>query len=167
MKNQEPPSMHKSLKDPIFALLLVAPLPFWVFIGATKGVTGITDLSLLMSLVVLYPIIEEIIFRGLIQPFMAKRFNQSWSIFSLANVLTSLLFVAVHLINHPPLWALAVFVPSLVFGYSQERYNHLAAPVILHCSYNAGYFLLLGWRQLLTYRLKVLNKTQSGRAFTP
>ncbi|MDG1783128.1 MAG: CPBP family glutamic-type intramembrane protease, partial [Porticoccaceae bacterium] len=66
------------------------------------------------------------------------------SVFSLANVLTSLLFVAVHLINHPPLWALAVFGPSLVFGYSQERYNHLVAPIILHCSYNAGYFLLLG-----------------------
>jgi hypothetical protein len=37
----------------------------------------------------------------------------------------------------------------------------------LHCSYNAGYFLLLGWRPLLTYIHKVLNKTQSGRAFTP
>ena len=136
--------MHKSLKDPIFALLLVAPLPFWVLIGATQGVTGITDLSLLMSLVVLYPIVEEIVFRGFIQPFLAKRLSQRWSVFSLANVLTSLLFVAVHLINHPPLWALAVFGPSLVFGYSQERYNHLVAPIILHCSYNAGYFLLLG-----------------------
>ena len=136
--------MHKSLKDPIFALLLVAPLPFWVFIGATQGVTGITDLSLLMRLVVLYPIVEEIVFRGFIQPFLAKRLSQRWSVFSLANVLTSLLFVAVHLINHPPLWALAVFGPSLVFGYSQERYNHLVAPIILHCSYNAGYFLLLG-----------------------
>jgi membrane protease YdiL (CAAX protease family) len=136
--------MHKLLKDPIFAFLLVAPLPFWVWIVATQGVTGITDLSLLMSLVVLYPIIEEIIFRGLIQPFMAKRLNRSWSIFSLANILTSLSFVALHLINHPPAWALAVFVPSLVFGYSQERCNHLAAPIILHCSYNAGYFLLLG-----------------------
>jgi membrane protease YdiL (CAAX protease family) len=144
LKNQESLSMHKLLKDPIFAFLLVAPLPFWVWIVATQGVTGITDLSLLMSLVVLYPIIEEIIFRGLIQPFMAKRLNRSWSIFSLANILTSLSFVALHLINHPPLWALAVFVPSLVFGYSQERYNHLGAPVILHCSYNAGYFLLLG-----------------------
>ena len=136
--------MHKSLKDPIFALLLVAPLPFWVWIYATQGVTGITDLSLLMSLVVLYPIVEEIVFRGFIQPFLAKRLSQRWSVFSVANVLTSLLFVAVHLINHPPLWALAVFGPSLVFGYSQERYNHLVAPIILHCSYNAGYFLLLG-----------------------
>ena len=136
--------MHKLLKDPIFAFLLVAPLPFWLWIYATQRVTVITDLSLLMSLVVLYPIVEEIVFRGLIQPFLAKRLSQRWSVFSLANVLTSLLFVVVHLINHPPLWALAVFGPSLVFGYSQERYNHLVAPIILHCSYNAGYFLLLG-----------------------
>ena len=136
--------MHKLLKDPIFAFLLVAPLPFWVWIYATQGVTGITDLSLLMSFVLLYPYVEEIVFRGLIQPFLAKRLSQRWSVFSVANVLTSLLFVVVHLINHPPLWALAVFFPSLVFGYSQERYNHLVAPIILHCSYNAGYFLLLG-----------------------
>ncbi|MDA8942068.1 JDVT-CTERM system glutamic-type intramembrane protease [Porticoccaceae bacterium] len=144
MKNQEPLSMHQLLKDPIFVFLLLAPLPFWVWIYATQGVTGITDLSLLMSLVVFYPYVEEIVFRGLIQPFLAKRLSQQWSVFSLANMLTSLLFVTVHLINHPPLWALAVLVPSLVFGYSQERCNHLAAPIILHCTYNAGYFLLLG-----------------------
>ena len=136
--------MHKLLKDPNFAFLLVAPLPFWVWLYATQGVTGITDLSLLMSLVVLYPIVEEIVFRGLIQPFLAKRLHQRWSIFSLANVLTSLLFVLAHFINHPPVWALAVLIPSLVFGYIQERTNNLAAPIALHCTYNAGFFLLLG-----------------------
>jgi len=136
--------MHKLLKDRIFAFLLVAPLPFWVWIYATQGVTGITDLSVLLSLVLLYPCVEEIIFRGFIQPFLAKRLPQRWSIFSLANVLTSLLFVLAHFINHPPVWALAVLIPSLVFGYIQERTNNLAAPIALHCTYNAGFFLLLG-----------------------
>jgi len=144
LKNQELLSMHKLLKDRIFAFLLVAPLPFWVWIYATQGVTGITDLSVLLSLVLLYPCVEEIIFRGFIQPFLAKRLHQRWSIFSLANVLTSLLFVLAHFINHPPVWALAVLIPSLVFGYIQERTNNLAAPIALHCTYNAGFFLLLG-----------------------
>ena len=144
MKNQELLSMHKLLKDRIFTFLLVAPLPFWVWIYATQGVTGITDLSVLLSLVLLYPCVEEIIFRGFIQPFLAKRLHQRWSIFSLANVLTSLLFVLAHFINHPPVWALAVLIPSLVFGYIQERTNNLAAPIALHCTYNAGFFLLLG-----------------------
>ncbi len=122
----------------------MAPLPVWLWLYATKGVTGITDLSVLLSLVLLYPIIEEIIFRGFIQPFLAQHLQQRWSIFSLANVLTSLLFVLAHFINHPPVWAVAVLIPSLVFGYIQERTNNLAAPIALHCTYNAGFFLLLG-----------------------
>jgi membrane protease YdiL (CAAX protease family) len=37
-----------------------------------------------------------------------------------------------------------VLIPSLVFGYIQERTNNLAAPIALHSTYNAGFFLLLG-----------------------
>ena len=137
-------NMPNFYRDPIFVLLLIAPLPVWLWLYATKGVTGITDLSVLLSLVLLYPCVEEIIFRGFIQPFLAKRLHQRWSIFSLANVLTSLLFVLAHFINHPPVWALAVLIPSLVFGYIQERTQNIAAPIILHCTYNAGFFLLIG-----------------------
>ena len=91
-------NMPNFYRDPIFVLLLIAPLPVWLWLYATKGVTGITDLSVLLSLVLLYPCVEEIIFRGFIQPFLAKRLHQRWSIFSLANVLTSLLFVLAHFI---------------------------------------------------------------------
>ena len=142
--SEDTTNMPNFYRDPIFVLLLIAPLPVWLWLYATKGVTGITDLLVLLSLVLLYPCIEEIIFRGFIQPFLAKRLHQRWSIFSLANVLTSLLFVLAHFINHPPVWALAVLIPSLIFGYIQERTNNLAAPITLHCTYNAGFFLLLG-----------------------
>lgn len=136
--------MPTFFKDSIFVFLLIAPLPVWLWLYITKGVTGITDLSVLLSLVLLYPIIEEILFRGFIQSFLAKRLHQRWSIFSLANVLSSILFVLAHFINHPPVCALAVLIPSLVFGYIQERTNNLAAPIALHSTYNAGFFLLLG-----------------------
>jgi membrane protease YdiL (CAAX protease family) len=136
--------MPTFFKDSIFVFLLIAPLPVWLWLYITKGVTGITNLSVLLSLVLLFPIIEEILFRGFIQPFLAKRLHQRWSIFSLANVLSSILFVLAHFINHPPVCALAVLIPSLVFGYIQERTNNLAAPIALHSTYNAGFFLLLG-----------------------
>lgn len=136
--------MPTFFKDSIFVFLLIAPLPVWLWLYITKGVTGITNLSVLLSLVLLFPIIEEILFRGFIQPFLAKRLHQRWSIFSLANVLSSILFVLAHFINHPPVCALAVLIPSLVFGYIQERTNNLAAPILLHCTYNAGFFLVLG-----------------------
>ena len=61
-----------------------------------------------------------------------------------ANLLTSLLFTALHFINHAPLWAAAVFFPSLVFGFFKDRTGKLAAPIILHVFYNSGYFWLFG-----------------------
>ena len=59
-----------------------------------------------------------------------------------ANILTSVLFTALHFINHPPLWAAAVLFPSLVFGLFKDRSGGLAAPIILHVFYNSGYFWL-------------------------
>lgn len=90
------------------------------------------------------PTLEEIAFRGLIQswllayPWGRKRLG----VLSLANSLTSLLFSALHLLTHTPLWALSVIIPSLIFGYFWERHGRLASPIALHCLYNAGYFLL-------------------------
>jgi membrane protease YdiL (CAAX protease family) len=75
---------------------------------------------------------------------LGKRLPGNNAIISSANIITSLLFSAVHLINHPPLWALATFMPSLIYGYSMERYKNLTAPTTLHCIYNAGYFVVVG-----------------------
>jgi len=136
--------MRKFYKDPIFLLMLLAPLPVWIWLFAIEGITGITKLAVLLNLVLLYPIVEELIFRGAIQPLLARWLKQRWLILSLANLTTSSLFVLVHLVNHSPAWAIATFIPSLAFGYIQERTNNIAAPIILHCTYNAGYFLLLG-----------------------
>ena len=93
--------------------------------------------------VLVYPLLEEIAFRGLIQElvrdFISRRF---WGPLSIANLLTSLLFTGMHFITHPPLWAALVLFPSLVFGFFKDRTNRLLAPIILHVFYNAGYFWL-------------------------
>ena len=90
-----------------------------------------------------YPVIEEWIFRGLIQDVIHQRLKP-WHLgpLSHANILTSVLFTAMHFINHPPLWAAAVFIPSLLFGFFKDRSGGLSAPVVLHVFYNSGYFWL-------------------------
>jgi membrane protease YdiL (CAAX protease family) len=90
-----------------------------------------------------YPVVEELVFRGLIQD-MAHRHLKAWRLGPLthANILTSLLFTALHFINHPPLWAAAVLIPSLLFGFFKDRTSALAAPILLHAFYNSGYFWL-------------------------
>ncbi|MEE9493886.1 MAG: JDVT-CTERM system glutamic-type intramembrane protease [Gammaproteobacteria bacterium] len=93
--------------------------------------------------VLIYPILEEIVFRGLLQGEINNHLrNCQIGILSCANLLTSVIFTALHFIHHPPLWAIAVFIPSLIFGYFKDRTGHLGAPIALHVFYNGGYFLI-------------------------
>lgn len=91
----------------------------------------------------IYPLVEEMVFRGIIQEWLHQKIPASlFAGISSANVITSLLFTALHFINHSPLWAAAVFIPSLIFGYFKDRTGGLGAPIALHVFYNSGYFLL-------------------------
>ncbi|MFK7862355.1 MAG: JDVT-CTERM system glutamic-type intramembrane protease [Granulosicoccus sp.] len=92
----------------------------------------------------LYPVLEEYVFRGGLQAELFKRtsFSHSKLGVSIANVMTSVLFAAMHLISQPPIWAALVFVPSLVFGWMRDRYSHIYASIALHIVYNAGFIWL-------------------------
>ena len=95
-------------------------------------------------LVLLQPVLEELLFRGLIQ---GKLLTWNWGKrqfagFTLANLATSLLFTALHFASHPPLWAAGVLLPSMLFGYFRDRHDSVYPAIALHVFYNAGYFLL-------------------------
>ena len=90
-----------------------------------------------------YPVLEEIVFRGLIQDVISLKLpGPVIGAVSRANLVTSLIFTSLHFINHPPLWAAAVIIPSLIFGYFKDRTGGLGAPIALHVFYNSGYFLI-------------------------
>ncbi|MDA9372132.1 JDVT-CTERM system glutamic-type intramembrane protease [Porticoccaceae bacterium] len=96
------------------------------------------------SSIVLFPVLEETLFHGLLQPMVAHSISGHWRLISAANLITSLIFALFHLINHTPQWAVATFFPSLVFGYAYERYRNIVAPTLIHSVYHAGFFLLVG-----------------------
>ncbi len=90
------------------------------------------------------PVLEEIVFRGGLQTALLTRpllRRACWGITG-ANLLTSIAFAAVHLISQPPLWALLIVLPSLVFGWALERHNTLLSPIGLHVFYNSGFIIL-------------------------
>jgi len=98
-----------------------------------------------LLLALLYPVLEEMVFRGLIQGEFMRRtvFRQQFTGITLANVLTSALFATSHLMMHSVSMAALVFLPSLVFGYFRDRYDGWLLPaILLHIYYNLGYFLL-------------------------
>ena len=94
--------------------------------------------------VVIYPLLEEIIFRGGVQPFLLKyslgQFSRNGV--TLANLTTSIIFAFTHFLVHGTILAAATFFPSLAFGYFRDRYGSLTLPIVLHSFYNCGYVLL-------------------------
>ena len=97
-------------------------------------------------LVVIFPVVEEWLFRGVLQPHLLRRGKghpSLWGI-TLANVWTSVIFAAVHLMTHTLLWAMLVIAPSLLFGWFRDRYNSILPGLILHASYNLVYYTVFG-----------------------
>jgi membrane protease YdiL (CAAX protease family) len=96
----------------------------------------------LLFLGLVYPVVEEVVFRGILQGRLRERAMMRRRFLGLsgANLLTSAVFTALHFLAHPPLAALAVLAPSLVFGHFRDRHGDLRAPIGLHMYYNIGYF---------------------------
>ena len=91
--------------------------------------------------VLLVPLIEEVMYRGIIQESLRRLGVHAW----MAIICTSGLFALMHLPALPPNahHALAaLFVLSLFFGWLYERTGRLIAPVTLHAAFNAGNLLL-------------------------
>lgn len=103
-----------------------------------------TSLLTLALVIIVYPLLEEIVFRGALQGWLRRFYwmRSGFAGITTANFITSVVFTAFHLLSQSPGWALAVFIPSLVFGWARDRYGHLTASMLLHSFYNAGFIIL-------------------------
>ena len=135
-------NLQKIIFDRYYLLLISLPIPVWFYLSSFSEINYL-PFDKILTLIILFPIIEETLFRGILLPFVSNKFPQRWKSITVANVATSILFSISHLYAHDPIWAFATFLPSLVFGWAQERYNNLLAPISLHSYYNAGWFLLI------------------------
>lgn len=139
-------------KNTDFWLACLAGITFWLVFGlffAPEQTTNIDIDYKLMLVVIIFPVLEEIVFRGLIQESIQQLLTNShfnttffWRV-SRANLITSLLFSASHLWSQSAQWALAILIPSLIFGYFKDRYHSLQPPILLHIFYNCGFYLLI------------------------
>ncbi|MEA3404722.1 MAG: JDVT-CTERM system glutamic-type intramembrane protease [Pseudomonadota bacterium] len=128
-----------------YAALILAPivlmLGFLLYPDVLPSLT--VTWSVFFIMVVWQPIIEELFFRG----FLHGQFNQnrffSKSFFGLTitNLVVSSVFVLAHMFVQPFGWALAVFFPSLIFGWFRDQFDSVFPSIILHSFYN-GVFLL-------------------------
>ncbi len=123
-----------SFTDPIFYLFLS-----FGFIGLY---VPSPDLKLSFMWLLVKAFIEEVFFRFLLQEGIDRFFRYGYRIgpLSLANILASLTFSCMHLINQPASWAFLTLIPSLAFGFIWQRYRSVVPGTIIHFAYNAFLF---------------------------
>jgi membrane protease YdiL (CAAX protease family) len=116
-------------------------LALWIWMPAGYARNIWASPTALLSFLLWQPALEELLFRGALQGrFLHTGWGaRRWLGVSVANVLASLLFVLLHLLHHAPLWAMAVFPPSLIFGKLRERHTSLLPALLMHSIYNAIY----------------------------
>jgi len=127
-----------------FALSALAALPVWLALGTTVGARMAAPATWAgwLSLVLAQPVLEELVFRGVLQGRLLRLTDgRRLGPVTLANLLATAGFVAMHLPAQPPVWALAVAAPSLVFGHLRERSGSIVPAIAMHAFYNAGFGL--------------------------
>lgn len=142
-------------RDKQFYLMVGLAFGFWfllVLLVPTKvqSIIWVLEAPLHFSmLAILFPVVEELAFRGFIQTRLNRVLLQKYpsdqlqsGFISSANLITSIVFVIFHFLSHSLFWATAVIVPSLIFGYFRDKYNSVWPSIILHIIFNSGYFLL-------------------------
>ena len=139
--------MRRALRDPQFWLAVFAAALCWI-LGyfwlrpEPELAWPLQRLREALFLVLVYPLVEEWLFRGLLQGLLLERpaLQSKIAGATRANLLTSLAFTSLHFFAHPPLAAAAVMIPSLIFGHFRDRHGGLHVPILLHMYYNLGYF---------------------------
>jgi membrane protease YdiL (CAAX protease family) len=100
-----------------------------------ENASGVWMLVLVLVVVVGAPLIEELVYRGLIQSSLNSRFSRK-----IAMLIAAVWFAAVHLrlVEFPGLLAFA-----LVLGFCFYRTNRLGMSVVAHVAFNATGLLLV------------------------
>jgi membrane protease YdiL (CAAX protease family) len=142
-------TLKKLVTDGPFIAALIAGPVFWGALWLSELTIlewggSVSNLSHFLLLVLIYPILEEIVFRGALQGWLRSLSwgTTHWGKITVANLATSIVFTLAHLSINPVLLSAAVFIPSLVFGYFRDRFGRLHASIILHIFYNAGFIWL-------------------------
>lgn len=109
-----------------------------------SDMAGRPHLLTALTLVVLAPVLEELVFRG----YLFKAWRHSWLGASGTILLTSVLFLSLHLGQYG--WAIMgqLFVFAVILGLAREKTGSLVTPWLLHLLNNLVATILimyLGW----------------------
>lgn len=111
-------------------------LPSWGVEGSLKGAMQ-QPLLALLAMGVGAPVLEEMLFRGILLPGLARNYGPTKAILQ-----TSLLFGIIHF---NPSQALSAFLIGLFLGWVYVRTQSLWACILVHATNNIGAWLMMYW----------------------
>ena len=115
----------------ISCALSLLPLPESMLESYAESSQGLTSGSLfirVLATIIVAPVVEEVVFRGLILSRLKKAMN-IW----VAIVISSLAFGLMH---GQLLWIAYAFVTGMLFAVVAERLKSIGASIIIHMSFN-------------------------------
>jgi len=137
------PSVRSPIADPLFALAILAGpagvVAWWAITGSPFDQMVPLGLWVAFLLIAVYPLLEEVVFRGFLQGYLLEKpwARRRIGPVTAANALTTIAFAVSHWPRGGALLAFGVVGPGLIFGFFRERYGGLATPILLHAWYNA------------------------------
>lgn len=134
MKKFKYPILILSVLLPLLILLLVR-LSNLSYLHSYANVYSSFDIILLL---IISPVVEEIVFRGLVQDSLLRYIKHEGLVFILVNIL----FVLIHIIkNNGIVYLLFLFICGNVFSIIKHLFGKLTYSILLHAYYN-GLFVV-------------------------
>jgi membrane protease YdiL (CAAX protease family) len=119
----------------LIKLVRLAPEPQTVVTVIEKTIEPGKRAWFAFAAILLAPTVEETIFRGILYPYLKRRFGGRAAITA-----TSIAFAAIHM-------NVAIFIPLVFLGFVltwlYERTDSLLAPIATHAMFNATNFFML------------------------
>lgn len=126
-------------------LLIAFSIPILAYLAAislniyqTFGINHIVQLGLqqILLLLIISPLLEEIVFRGLIQEYLATKINSKFYVIIIVNVL----FSGLHYhINHNPWYLFCIAICGIIFSIIKLITNSLSLVIMIHSYYNLSF----------------------------
>ncbi len=119
---------------PIIAWLIYFYLKLYTYLNFNNQKSSTIFFVLIIS-----PIFEEIIFRGILLDLLAKILNNNILIYFIINII----FTYFHYYNNNKLFYLfLIFLCGTIFTVIKIKYNKIIYPIFLHIYYNAFFIYL-------------------------
>ncbi len=133
----------------IVVVLVTAPLlrvlfpegpPQQAVASITEGTTTVLEgIVIVLMVAVVAPVVEEILFRGMLLSRLVRSMRTGWAV-----VVQALLFAGIHVLDPSAVAALpGLFIIGVVLGYAAIRSRNLSLPILIHAGVNLTAAVLL------------------------